>query len=166
MPQITIPMLKKYQRPIIKLYGLNALIDTGAVIPMLSISAELVEEKFKATKLLEKHTIGGISGESYGDVYRLKDFKIGEITYTVFDAFVPYEPSLKYPILLGAPLFYGMFYGFDTVAGNFIIDTKEIPLVRSFKIQELRGQLLPQIDDVLIQDSSLLLSNMPCGLWV
>lgn len=166
MSLLQIPLIKKYQRPIIKLYGLMALVDTGAVVPMLSLASELVEEKFHAEKILEKHMIGGIGGESYGDVYRLKDFKIGEINFSIFDAFVPYEVSLKYPILLSAPLFYGMTYGFDTVDGLFFVDTKDVSLNREFKLYELRGQLYPQIDGVLIQDTSLFLSNMPFGLWV
>ena len=99
MAHLEIPMLKKYQRPIIRLYGQNALIDTVAVIPMLSISSDWAEEKFGAEKILERHVIGGIGGESFGDVYRLKDFRIGELTYSIFDAFVPYEPSLKYNVI-------------------------------------------------------------------
>ena len=166
MARIAIPMLKKFQRPIIELYGFNALIDTGAVIPMFSVPVTTVKEKFSAEKILEKHSIGGIGGESYGDVYRIDEFCVGELVYAPFDVFVPIEPNLKYPILLGAPLFHGMFYGFDTTENQFIIETKEAPLRRSFKLHELRGQLFPQIDDVFIQDSSLLLSNMPFGLWV
>ena len=145
---------------------MKALVDTGAVIPMLSMDAEELETKFRVKKISERHTIGGIGGETQGDVYRLEEFKIGELEYTPFDVFVPYEPSLKYPILLGAPLFYGMFYGFDTASNKFVIETNDVPLKREFRLHELRGQLFPQIDGVFVQDSSLFLSNMPFGLWV
>ena len=166
MARIEIPMLEKYQRPIIELYDFRTLIDTGAVIPMFSMQIKELQRNFAAEKLLEHHTIGGIGGETMGDVYRLEEFKIGELTYAPFDTFVPYEPSLKYPILLGAPLFHGMFYGFDTAKSKFVVETNDIPLTREFKLHELRGQLFPQIDGVFVQDSGLFLSNMPFGLWI
>ncbi|MBR2216242.1 MAG: hypothetical protein IJ849_10890 [Selenomonadaceae bacterium] len=164
MAKIELPMLKKYQRPIVELYGLHALVDTGAVIPMFSLPVRIITAIFpEAEKILERHSVGGIGGESLGDVYRLPNFAIGELTYSPFDAFVPYEPSLKYPILLSAPLFSGMFYGFDSAESKFIVETKDMPLKRKFELHELRGQLFPQIDGVLIQDSGLFLSNMLCG---
>lgn len=166
MAKIEIPTLEKYQRPIIKLYGHRALIDTGAVIPMISLEAEELQEKFAAQMILGHQFIGGIGGRSSGDVYRLSEFRIGEISFAPFDVFVPYDPLLKYPILLGAPMFYGMFYGFDTEENKFVIETKKMPLKRSFKLRELNGQLYAQIDDVLVQDTSLLLSDMPLGLWL
>lgn len=164
MARIEIPMMAKYQRPIIKLYNKQTLIDTGAVIPMLSMDADDIEARFSAEKLLIGHTVGGIGGSSRGDVYRLGEFKVGDITYAPFDAFVPYEPSIKYPILLGAPLFYGMFYGFDTVNSKFIIETNNVPLTRKFELRELHGQLYPQIDGIFVQDTTLFLSDMLCGI--
>ena len=164
MAVIKISTAPKFQRPIVNLYGLDCLIDTGAVIPLFSMPKVILENMFKARKTTEKHVIGGIGGESQGDVYCMDEFKIGEITYSPFEVFVPYTPTIKYPVLLGAPLFHGMFYGFDTVENNFVIDTKEAPLKRQFRLVELRGQLYCQIDDVLVQDSRLLLSDMLCGL--
>ena len=164
MAIIKIPTTPRFQRPIINLYGLDCLIDTGAIIPMFSMPKVIIENMFKAVKTLEKHTVGGIGGESLGDVYRINEFKVGEIIYSPFEVFVPYMQTIKYPVLLGAPLFYGMFYGFDTVENKFVIDTKDAPLKRQFRIVELRGQLYCQIDDILVQDSRLLLSDMLCGI--
>ena len=166
MARIEIPTLEKYQRPIIRLYKQRALIDTGAVIPMLSFEPEELQERFAVKLILDNQFIGGIGGQSMGSVYRLEEFKVGDIVYAPFDAFVPRDPILKYPILLSAPMFNGMFYGFDTTENKFIIETKNAPLKRTFYLRELNGQLYPQIDDVLVQDSNLLLNNMPLGLWL
>ena len=153
MKEFSIPLKKDYQRPVIKLYNLSTLIDTGSVIPVFSIVPEVFEKYFETKLILENESIEGFGGKEKGSVYSIKNFQVGELIFNDFEVFVPKEPHLKFPFLLSATLFYGMEYTIDTINGNFIVRMKdEQKFEREFKIKELRGTLYPQIDGVLIQD--------------
>ena len=153
MKEFLIPMKKNYQRPVIEIYNLPTLIDTGAVIPVFSIVPAIFEKYFDTKLILKDGFISGFGGEERGFVYSIKNFEIGKLNFKDFEVFVPREPRLKFPFLLSATLFYGMEYTFDTVNGNFIVKMNdEQNLEREFKIKELNGKLYPQIDGILIQD--------------
>ncbi|GEM_PF-1932691 len=156
MAKIEIPTLKKYQRPVIEIGGLFALIDTGATIPMFSVPGPILKKAYSAEKILENGVVGGIGGFTMGDIYRLPEFKVDELEYAPFEVFVPHKQRLNYPLLLSSTLFYGMRYTVDTVESMFIVDTKNEPTKRSFKIISLEGKLYPQIDNILVQDGDLL----------
>ena len=47
MKEFSIPLKKNYERPIIELYKLDSLIDTGAVIPVFSIVPAVFEKYFE-----------------------------------------------------------------------------------------------------------------------
>ena len=153
MKEFSIPMKKDYQRPIIELYNLPTLIDTGSVIPVFSIYPPILEKYFEIKLILENESIEGFGGKERGSVYSIKNFKIGELIFNDFEVFVPHDPHLKFPFLLSATLFYGMEYTVDTINNNFIVRMKdEQNFERDFKLKELHGKLYPQIDGVLIQD--------------
>ncbi len=152
MKEFSIPLKHKYERPIIELYGLSALIDTGAVIPMISEAPTILEEKFFGKKILDNGTIGGIGGETDGWVYSIPNFQIGDLVFENFEVFVPYESDLKFQILLCAPMFYGMSYTFDTIEEKFTVKMRDDQnLKRDFKIKNLKGRLYPQVDGILLQ---------------
>lgn len=158
MKEFSIPLMGDYTRPTIKLYHLPALIDTGAIIPVISIFPSVFEKYFESKLILENGHISGIGGDEFGAVYSLANFKIGDLIFEDFEVFVPYKPKLQFPILLSANLFHGMIYEVDTINQKFTVRTKEDqPLSREFKIKKLRGQLYPQIDGVLFQDVDIFL---------
>lgn len=160
MKEFSIPLMEKYTRPVIKLYNLPALIDTGAIIPVISIFPSIFEKYFESKLILENGTISGIGGDELGAVYSLTNFKIGELIFNDFEVFVPYEPRLQFPILLSANLFYGMAYEIDTINQKFTIRMNdEQSLNREFKIKKLRGNLYPQIDGVLFEDVDIFLRD-------
>ena len=153
MKEFSIPLKKDYQRPVIELYKLPTLIDTGSVIPVFSIFPAVFEKYFETKLILENETIEGFGGKERGSIYSIKNFQVGELIFKDFEVFVPREPHLKFPFLLSATLFYGMEYTFDTINGNFIVRMKdEQNLEREFRIKDIHGKLYPQIDGVLIQD--------------
>jgi len=153
MKEFSIPLKKDYQRPVIELYNLPTLIDTGSVIPVFSIYPVIFEKYFECEKILENGFIEGFGGDEKGSVYSIKNFQVGELIFNDFEVFVPEFPKLQFPFLLSATLFYGMEYTCDTINENFIVRMKdEQSFEREFKIKELRGMLYPQIDGVLIQD--------------
>ena len=59
MREFSIPLKRKYERPIIELYKLPALIDTGAVVPVFSIFPVIIEKFFDAKIILPNKFIGG-----------------------------------------------------------------------------------------------------------
>ena len=160
MKEFSIPLKKKYERPIIELYKLPALIDTGAVIPVVSLFPSIIEKYFDCEKILNDGFIGGFGGLERGSVYSIKNFEIGEIKFKDFEIFVPNNPKLQFPFLLSATLFYSMDYEFDTINEKFIVRVNdEKNLNRDFKIKSLNGKLYPQIDGILFQDIDMELQS-------
>ncbi len=158
MKEFSIPLMSDYTRPVIELYKLPTLIDTGAIIPVISIFPSIFEKHFESKLILENGTISGIGGDERGAVYSLANFKIGDLIFKDFEVFVPYEPRLKFPILLSANLFHGMIYEIDTINQKFTVRmTDEQSLNRECKIKKIRGQLYPQIDGVLFDDVDIFL---------
>ena len=47
MKEIELSLSKNENRPVIRLYGRNTLIDTGALIPVFSFTEELLRTRFK-----------------------------------------------------------------------------------------------------------------------
>lgn len=153
MKEFSIPLKKDYQRPVIELYKLPTLIDTGSVIPVFSIFPTTLEKYFEIKLVLENETIEGFGGKEKGSVYSIKNFEVGELIFKDFEVFVPVRPKIQFPFLLSATLFYGMDYDFDTINGNFIVRMKdEQNFERDFKIKQIKDKLYPQIDGILIQD--------------
>lgn len=74
MKEFTLDLVKNYQRPIIKLYGITTLIDTGAVIPTVSLPIPILEKAFNAQLVLNEARIGGFGGGCNGKVFSLKIF--------------------------------------------------------------------------------------------
>lgn len=153
MKEFSLPLKHKYERPIIELYKLPALIDTGAVVPVFSIFPTILEKFFDVKIVLPNKFIGGFGGLEKGSVYSIAEFKIGELVFENFEVFVPNEPRLKFPFLLSATLFYGTDYEFDTINEKFIVRLNDNQsLKRDFKIKDLNGRLFPQLDGILFQN--------------
>ena len=160
MKEFSIPLKKNYERPVIELYNLDSLIDTGAVIPVFSIVPAVFKKYFNSKLILKDGFVGGIGGYERGSVYSIKNFKIGDLIFEDFEVFVPNKPKIQFPFLLNATLFYGMSYEIDTINEKFTVRMKdEQSFKREFKIKELNGKLYPQIDGTLIQDIDIMLHD-------
>lgn len=160
MKEFSIPLKKDYQRPVIELYNLSTLIDTGAVIPVFSMEVPNIQKYFETKLILDDGYIGGFDGIVKGSVYSIKNFQVGELIFNDFEVFVPKKPRLQYSFLLSATLFFGMEYTFDMINNNFIVRMKdEQKFEREFKIKNLNGKLYPQIDGILIQDVDIFLRD-------
>ena len=160
MKEFSIPLKKDYERPVIELYNLSTLIDTGAIIPVFSMEVSNIKKYFDIKLVLQDGFIGGFDGIVRGSVYSIKNFEVGKLIFNDFEVFVPKKPRLQYPFLLSATLFHGINYEIDNINGNFVVRMKdEQKFEREFKIKELRGQLYPQIDGVLIQDVDIFLHD-------
>ena len=121
-----------------------------------------VQQDFSGEIVKEGLPIGGIGGESTGDVYRLPEFRVGGLAYSPFDVFVPRQPLMKFPILLSATMFFNMDYTIKNTTGEFVVDTGDTLESHKieFKLLSLNGGLYPQVDGVLIQDGGMLLADL------
>ena len=160
MKEFSIPLMSDYTRPVIELYKLPTLIDTGALIPVFSIFPSTLEKYFDIKLILPDEHITGFGGEAKGAVYSISNFQVGELTFDNFEIFIPKKPTLQFPFLLSANLFHGMIYEIDTINKKFTVRmTDEQSLNRECKIKKIRGQLYPQIDGVLFQDVDMFLHD-------
>ncbi|MBQ7705728.1 MAG: hypothetical protein IJT73_09945 [Selenomonadaceae bacterium] len=160
MKEFSLPLMSEYARPVIKLYGMPSLIDTGAVVPVFSVYPYFLEKTFAAKMILPRGNISGFGGKEYGSVYSLKNFKVGELIFETLEVFVPDEPDIKFRFLLSATLFHGMDYEIDTINQKFTVRMNdEQNFNREFKIKDLEGKLFPQIDGVLFEDVDIELQD-------
>lgn len=151
MKKFSLELLKSYQRPIVKLYGLNTLIDTGAVIPTFSLPVQILQKRFNAKLILENAQIGGFEGLSNGKIYSLENFKVGDFLFEELEVFVPNKAVTAHPFLLSATMFFGTEYTFDTINSMFSVYVPDdFSLNRKFHIKDLDGKLYVQIDGNVI----------------
>ena len=100
MKEFSISLMNDYTRPVIELYKLPTLIDTGALIPVFSIFPSMLEKYFEIRLILQNEHITGFGGEEKGSVYSISNFKVGNLIFNDFEIFVPQKPKLQFPFLL------------------------------------------------------------------
>ena len=107
--------LDKFEgRPVLRLDNdIAALLDTGAEIPVYTLGAESLKLIYDAELVLENVSIGGFGGKHYGDVYKLKFFRLGNLVYPNIHIFVT-DFDNRFPFILSASMFYGLIYEVDT----------------------------------------------------
>ena len=153
--EVVLPLLKDYERPVIEAgtHSLMALIDTGAMIPMLNLSGKEVETAFSGEKVMEKVFCFDIYGGHRGDIYRLPEFDIGGIVFAPFDIFVPEHRVLNFWMLISGSMFYNYRYSIDMHKRNFTIDMPEDRRQIDFRIKMLSDRLYPQVDGEVIDNT-------------
>ena len=144
---------KETKKPVFDVYTCRTLLDTGADIPVVSLNKYILETSFHGICKMENAFIGGFGGRCYGKIYELKDFHIGELTYSSFEVFVPDKKNPTFTFILPPSMFYGTKLVFDTENNDFSITLPEnFPRVHEYRLKDIEGQLYAQIDGVLLQD--------------
>ena len=104
----------RLSRPAIRLEnGLSALVDTGAEIPVCTLSANVLKSAYDARLVMENVFIGGFGGRHYGDIYAINLFKIGKLIYPNIHMFVA-RFNLGFHFILSSSMFHGLIYEIDT----------------------------------------------------
>ena len=112
--------------PTIDVYGLPAVISTGAEYPSAYLPADMVKEKWDGKIVIPDFSIKGLYGALRGDIYRLTNFKVTEdFIYDHIDMFVPKKSEIG-----GFKFCYGMFKGIN----NMVFDTID-PAKNYFEIE-------------------------------
>jgi len=152
MKEICINLNEKYHRPMISLYNKLTLIDTGAIIPVVSMNKIVLDILFNAKLLKDNISIGGFGGgRATGGIYSLSNFCIKNFHFKTLECFVPHEPSKDFSIILSAPLFYDTDYEFKPREHKFVIKVSEDRISNNeFFIKDVKTKICVQINDVLL----------------
>ena len=140
MKEITFKLNPDYIRPVIRLYGLDALIDTGAKFPVTTISKEILVNSFNAKCIVPETQINGFGGNCTGAVYELETFHVGDLIFprmTIFQT----DEDIGFPFILSA----GMFDGLDIVLSfnqkTILFQVPDDQLVRNQHVKDSDGNV-------------------------
>ena len=143
MKQTTLPLSKKSQRPVVILenfFHLNAMLDTGAVLPVWVKSEDLLKE-IGGIPIAYNQSFGGFGGMTTGTLYKLPIFKCGELLYPELPI-IASTINLPCQMILSAPMFDNLIYEIDNYSHKFnvTIPDKE-SLVRNLRVVDKNGTL-------------------------
>ena len=111
---MTLELDSTYQRPGVTLdnfYGLDAMIDTGAVYPVW-MNGEASLHKLGATKIMDSIEFGGLGGMTKGSLYEIPMFQLGDLIYPCM-RIIAHRSNFPVPILLPATMFNNLIYEID-----------------------------------------------------
>ena len=123
MNKIVFSTDEQFTRPIITLYGQQALIDSGADIPACN-DADFLISAFNAQEVIlpEKPSVNGVGKEKvFGRIFDVDMFIMKELMYPHLKFFVPDEPGFKTTFLLSASMFYGLVCTIDYEKHRYVI---------------------------------------------
>lgn len=136
---------ENFQRPIIYLknwYGLNALLDTGALFPVWTATEEVL--KGLGGILIKSHIkFSGFGGEATGNLYRLQRVLIGKLIFPEMAIISCNELNhVPYHMILSATMFHHLIYEIDAKNYKFNITIPDgESIVRTLKIEDSNGKL-------------------------
>lgn len=115
MTRFSLELDENNTRPIVVVHGgLQALIDTGAEIPICTLSESVIISRFNATKALnESVEINGIGGNAEGMIYILDRFVLGKLVFPELKVFVPKRHTISQHFIIPASMLAGLTYEID-----------------------------------------------------
>ena len=105
-----------YQKPLVDLadwHNIDALLDTGALFPVWTAKEELLP-KLGARFIKADVPFSGFGGETKGNLYRLKEFRVGELIFPDMPVVTSNEMAKEpYHMILSATMFQKLIYTID-----------------------------------------------------
>ncbi len=152
MKNLTLRLIPEYLRPVISLYNTQTLIDTGAIIPVISLPMEKLQVRFQAEIVKENIAIGGFGGGvSQGNIYSLKNFYIRDWHFKKFECFVPRAQERKFPIMLSASVFLDIDYEFKPQNHQLILKIPDNKMTdNEFIIKLVKDKVYIQVNGITI----------------
>lgn len=114
MRQFTLSLQEKTQRPVAHLknfYGLDAMLDTGALFPIWVAEEETLAE-LGGILLNDCVKFGGFGGMTTGKLYKLPIFRVGELMFPEFHI-IACQIALPCQVILSATMFRNLVYEID-----------------------------------------------------
>ena len=143
MQQMTLDLKPFDSRPIVKLknfFGIDALLDTGAVIPVWTDDEDILQS-FGGVKVRENAMFGGFGGKAVGNLYHIPTFTVGGLTFPNLPV-VAARMNLPCYMILSATMFSRLIYEVNDFHHklNITIPNGE-PTVRVIKDCVVNGRL-------------------------
>ena len=144
MKQITLPLeISRDSRPIARLekfFGIKALLDTGATIPVW-VREEKLLQAVGGIKISEKFTFSGFGGSTQGTLYRIPTFTVGDLTFPHLPV-VAAKMNAPFHMILSATMFSRLRYEIDDFDHklNITLPLGESP-IRNIAIRDDNGRI-------------------------
>ena len=142
MKQITLDLDEKQQRPIAILdNGLNALIDTGAYLPVWLDQESILVNDLGAQMIKKNVPFTGFGGTTQGDLYQVT-LQVGELIYPNMSIVANSELNAPFNMILSATMFQHMIYEIDDYRHKFNITVPDgESMVRNLRVIDRNGSL-------------------------
>ena len=116
MNQFTLVLRSNYQKPLLRLdewHGAYALLDTGALFPVWTADEKWLLQ-LDARFIKADVPFSGFGGETKGNLYRLKEFRLGSLVFPDLPVVTSQEMAEEpYHIILSATMMQNLKYTID-----------------------------------------------------
>lgn len=145
MNGFTLELKETYQKPLINLadwHGYYALLDTGALFPVWTADEKILP-KLGAQFIKADVPFSGFGGETAGNLYRLKEFRLGNLVFPDMPVVTSKEmASEPYHIILSATMMQNLIYTIDDKHHKLTVEIPEDEsLERHMRIYDKAGRL-------------------------
>ena len=143
MKQFSLTLQEKTQRPVAHLknfYGLDAMLDTGALFPIWVAEEETLIEL--GGSLINKSVeFGGFGGMTTGKLYKLPIFRVGDLIFPEFHI-IACQIAIPCQVILSATMFRNLIYEVDDFCHRFSVTIPDTQSeVRNLIIWDTEGRL-------------------------
>ena len=132
-----------YQRPVVTLdnfFGIDAMIDTGAVYPIWMNGEERLQ-RLGAVKKQESVPFGGLGGMTSGALYEIPLFRLGGLFFPCM-GIIAHRSNFPVPLLLPATMFNNLIYEINNKTHRLNITVPDDESVsRNLTIKDSGGRL-------------------------
>lgn len=141
MKQFTLNLDGKKRRPVIQVEGMSMLLDTGAELPIWTAGKQVLLNNLDVEFVKSDVFFSGFGGKVKGDIYKIKGFKLGELTYAGLDVIVCEEyKNATFYMIVSATMFQNLIYQIDDKNHKLNVD---IPVgesdVKNLVIKDYKG---------------------------
>lgn len=140
---MTLELIENYQRPVVKLadfFGLEAMIDTGAMFPIWMKGEESLR-RLGSTKKKDSVEIGGLGGMTKGALYEIPVLLLDGLIYPCMKI-IAHRSNFPVPLLLPATMFNNLIYEIDNKAHRLNITVPDDEShIRNLTIKDDNGRL-------------------------
>ena len=142
MKQMTLDLDESQQRPIIMLgNGLDALLDTGALIPVWVGEESVLTRGLKAQLVKRTVPFFGFGGKTYGNLYKVT-IQVGELLYPNMHIIACHEWNASFHMILRATMFSNLIYEIDEYNHKFNVTVPDSESsIRHLKIVDKNGKI-------------------------
>ena len=142
MKQMTLDLDESQQRPIIMLgNGLDALLDTGALIPVWVGEESVLTRGLKAQLVKRTVPFFGFGGKTYGNLYKVT-IQVGELLDPDMHVIACNEWNASFHMILSATMFSNLIYEIDEYNHKFNVTVPDSESsIRHLKIVDKNGKI-------------------------